>query len=363
MKKALLFFFISFSFSLSADVKITPASGGTDLSPNSSNVSNGWAALGDIIIKEGKEDDIAPGQKDASVILSAPSDWEFNAGEGQITGTGDVDDVAPISMSVASSEIVITFSTAKEGSSGKNELDIITISGLQIRPSGKVDPPDKGIILRTGGNAKIKGMPVSNKNSFGDLSLDNSNPLPVELTSFTAQVNQKKVVLKWSTATEINNFGFEIERMQNNHNWGKIGFVEGNGNSNSPKYYSFADSKIIYPGNYFYRLKQIDADGNFKYSKEINLEVKFNTDYSLSQNYPNPFNPSTEIQFLIVNSEKVSLKIYNSLGQEIRELLNKILPPGSYKVKWNAENLPAGIYFYSITTPHFRGTKKMILLK
>jgi len=85
--------------------------------------------------------------------------------------------------------------------------------------------------------------------------------------------------------------------------------------------------------------------------------------YELSQNYPNPFNPTTEIKFSIINNEKVTLKIYNSIGQEVAELVNKVLPVGNYTVSWNAGNVASGVYFYMLKTDHFNSVHKMILLK
>ncbi len=195
--------------------------------------------------------------------------------------------------------------------------------------------------------------------------------LPVELTSFSANVIGNRINLKWQTATEVNNYGFEIERKNaGNNDWVKIGFVEGNGNSNSPKEYTFTDNSVN-SGNYFYRLKQIDIDGSFEYSQAVEVSLGLPSEFSLSQNYPNPFNPTTTIKYSIPTSETlhatsqqlVQLKIYDILGREIATLVNKKQAPGNYEVRWNAENLPSGFYFYKLQTGEFTQTRKMILLK
>jgi len=195
--------------------------------------------------------------------------------------------------------------------------------------------------------------------------------VPVELTSFTAQLNDHQVVLQWQTATETNNQGFEIERMQGNDNWERIGFVEGNGTTTEPQDYNFNDNiSDIKAVSFIYRLKQVDYDGSFEYSDEIEVINSITPDkYILSQNYPNPFNPSTTIKFSLPVTQsgsegsRVTLKILNALGEEVAVLLNKELTTGSYEVEWNASELPSGIYFYQLKTEDFVETKKMTLMK
>ena len=197
------------------------------------------------------------------------------------------------------------------------------------------------------------------------------DPLPVELNSFTAKRLHNSVRLDWLTATEVNNYGFEIERCAlsaERQAWNKIGFVEGSGNSNSPKNYSYLD-KSISIGVYAYRLKQIDNDGTFSYSNEIEIDLSnLAISYSLNQNYPNPFNPVTQIDFSLAQPGFVTLNIYNSIGQLIRTLVNEKLEPGSYNYEWNATDnygntLASGIYFYKLQAGSFVETKKMILIR
>jgi hypothetical protein len=189
----------------------------------------------------------------------------------------------------------------------------------------------------------------------------NNVALPVELTSFTSKLINDKVQLNWSTKTETNNFGFDVQRKVNG-DWQKIGFVNGNGNSNSPKQYSFADVNLIGGSKFLYRLKQIDNDGQFEYSDAVEVEVIPNK-FELSQNYPNPFNPSTKIRYQLPNESKVVIKIYNILGSEVMELVNDKREAGVYEVEFNADNLSSGTYIYKISADNFVQTKKMILLK
>ncbi len=196
--------------------------------------------------------------------------------------------------------------------------------------------------------------------------------IPVELTSFTAFADNQNVRLKWTTATETNNNGFEIERNRNNdaQEWERIGFVEGNGTTTEPHSYSFED-EVEEPGSYFYRLKQIDYDGSFEYSSVIEVDVKPITEFSLSQNYPNPFNPSTKIKFNIPSPYQgegqrvrfTTLKVYDVLGNEVATLVNEEKPAGTYEVEFDASNLSSGIYYYQLKAGSFIQTKKMILMK
>jgi len=205
--------------------------------------------------------------------------------------------------------------------------------------------------------------------TFDNEILGGGTPFPVELVSFTASLtNSADVVLNWQTATEVNNYGFEVERkilkqVQNDgESWEKIGFVEGYGNSNSPKDYNFRDTNPL-PGTMKYRLKQIDTDGTFEYSEIIEVEIGIPTKFALFQNYPNPFNPTTEISYSLPKESDVTLKVYNTLGKEVVTLVNKRQEAGKYNVTFNAENLSSGIYFYSIRTAENASVKKMILLR
>jgi hypothetical protein len=198
----------------------------------------------------------------------------------------------------------------------------------------------------------------------GILQID--DPLPVELTSFSATTIGKDVKLSWNTSTEVNNYGFDIERkilkQVQNDSWEKIGFVNGNGNSNSPKDYSFVDDKVV-TGKYSYRLKQIDNDGQFEYSKVVEIDVNGTKKFELTQNYPNPFNPTTTIQFQLPQTGMVKLTLYNILGQEIKTLVNETKEAGTHTVNFDASELNSGVYIYKIESGSFTQTRKMTLVK
>ncbi len=188
---------------------------------------------------------------------------------------------------------------------------------------------------------------------------------PVELTSFTHTVFQNKVTLDWITSGETNNSGFEIERSADNENnteWIKSGFVTGAGTSNETVRYTFSEK--LNTGIYFYRLKQLDFNGNFEYfylSGNVNIGLPNKTE--LMQNYPNPFNPSTKISYSIANSSKVSLNIYEISGKEVTTLVDGIQNAGYFEIVFIAVNLPAGIYFYRLISDDLSFTKRMMLIK
>jgi hypothetical protein len=211
-----------------------------------------------------------------------------------------------------------------------------------------------------------EGSPSGNVDAIRIATEWNQAPLPVELSQFSAHINGTSVKLDWRTETEVNDYGFGVERCmkkeRGGETWETIGFVNGNGNSNSPKNYFFEDTDLSY-GKYLYRLKEIDNDGQFEYSKIIEVDISIPDKFELSQNYPNPFNPETKIQFQLPYESEVSLKIYDILGSEIEELINESKQPGKYEVDFNASNLSSGTYFYRLHTENFTETKEMVLLK
>jgi hypothetical protein len=186
--------------------------------------------------------------------------------------------------------------------------------------------------------------------------------LPVELSSFTAQAMGTDILLKWRTETEVNNYGFDILRRAQNDEWVTIGFIDGNGSTNSPKEYSYIDQSPTRGKQFSYRLKQIDNDGQFEFSKIIEVSLTANN-FTLYQNYPNPFNPTTTIKYQIPESRFVTLKIYNLLGEELLTLLSEEIPIGSYEVKFDGTSLPSGAYFYRLQAGDFLETKMMVLMK
>ncbi len=199
-----------------------------------------------------------------------------------------------------------------------------------------------------------------------------SGPIPVELVSFTAIVTGTSVQLSWSTASETNNVGFEIERSVisngvRNLTWEEIGFVEGRGTTTEIQNYSFTDQNVV-SGTYNYRLKQFDFDGSFTYSNLIEVEFTLPIEFALEQNYPNPFNPSTKVKYTIPVigtslMKFVQLKVFDILGNEIATLVNDYKPAGRYEVEFNASSLSSGVYLYQLKAGEFIQTKKMILIR
>jgi len=186
------------------------------------------------------------------------------------------------------------------------------------------------------------------------------DPIPVELTSFTASAQFGYVELKWTTATELNNLGFEIQRSTVTSEFVTIGFVEGNGTTTEEHYYGFKDKDVS--GFLRYRLKQIDYDGAFGYSNEIEADAA-PLSFSLEQNYPNPFNPITTIKFNLPEKEFVSLKVYDVIGKETAILLNEEKPAGSHSIEFNASKLASGTYIYKLQAGSNVEVQKMLLLK
>lgn len=225
--------------------------------------------------------------------------------------------------------------------------------GTSQNGSGTAENPQ---VNRTG----LTATTLSNSFYFGANS--SANPLPVELTMFKALVEKEKVKLNWSTATEVNNYGFDVERKCSNSDWKKIGFVQGYGNSNSPKNYSYTDQPLG-DVTFKYRLKQIDFDGTFDYSPEVEVKLDEVKQFVLEQNYPNPFNPTTTIRFSLPFSTYVSISVFNLLGENVAELLNGNLNAGYHEITFDGSKLTSGIYFYQLKAGDYKATKKFIITK
>ncbi|HSL88016.1 MAG TPA: M14 family zinc carboxypeptidase [Ignavibacteriaceae bacterium] len=216
--------------------------------------------------------------------------------------------------------------------------------------------------LRTDGSVTRDGWYLD------DIGIIYYGIIPVELSSFSASYSDNKVLLKWITASELNNHRFEVQRSvfnektADNREWRTMGFIEGNGTTASINNYSFVDSEPL-TGKSYYRLKQIDFDGTFSYVNEVEVDYHGVTEYSLEQNYPNPFNPTTTINYQLSKSADVTIKVYNILGVEVASLVNGLQTAGKHKVEFNAQDLSSGIYFYTIKTEEFTQTRKMLFLK
>lgn len=250
---------------------------------------------------------------------------------------------APVPLSITPTDI-ITFNFTVTNPAGDPEL---VWTNILIAP-----PIGSGLPYALGNWPPLQGI---------------EGLLPVELSSFTGDiVNETNVALSWETQTEVNNYGFDIQRRTETDDpedgWTTLGFVEGNGNSNSPKQYSFRDKNPWGGSKFFYRLKQIDTDGQYEYSDEVEIDL-VPTKYELYQNYPNPFNPMTNIKFSLPEDAKVNIRIYNMLGELVDELVNRDYKAGYHKVEFNASNYASGVYIYRLVTKNFTNVKKMMLVK
>jgi len=206
---------------------------------------------------------------------------------------------------------------------------------------------------------------LHNESAVSSITVDENGVVPVELSSFTAVLNKSKVELNWVTATETNNYGFELERKADDE-WRTIGFVEGNGTSSEEKYYSFTDDLSSFSSNQkiFYRIKQIDLDGTFKYSEIVNVDYSpLPLDFVLEQNFPNPFNPSTKIKYSVPEFSHVQIIVYDALGTETAVLVNEQKQPGTYELNFEGQNLSSGVYIYRLKANGNILSRKMLLMK
>lgn len=295
----------------------------------------------------------------------------------------------------------------KTTNNGDTWLNTNTFSGIHITTDFIIDKNDDiyasiggqnpGIYLTTNnGNSWINyGLSGQIANVVNCLTIDSSGyiwagahqngmyraegrTVPVELSSFTAEVTSNNVLLIWVTASEINNLGFEIERKVislpdgkvglqssvSNSEYEVIGFIEGRGTRTEINHYSFVDKELI-PGSYQYRLKQIDFNGSFEYyNLAETIEIGLPTEFVLEQNYPNPFNPETNIGYIIPEETLVNISLYDVVGRKMKELINETKQPGYYTVKLKGGELSSGIYFYRlITTSGYTAVKKLSIIK
>ena len=181
------------------------------------------------------------------------------------------------------------------------------------------------------------------------------------------------VQLSWTTFSEVNNYGFYVERRQGTQgSYSTVSnLIPGAGTSLEQHDYSWSDSAIS-AGTYSYRLRQVDLNGDVAYSAAISVivnstlgvnDVNEPLEFKLKQNYPNPFNPSTLLKYSIKEQTFTTLKIYNIFGEVVATLVNEVKQPGRYNVQWKAGNSASGMYVYRLTAGRFTDVKKMLLLK
>lgn len=259
----------------------------------------------------------------------------------RVYGVNESDKLAVIDAEVDTLIDIITLSSSGCAGVTTNQTDeIILVAG-----SSKLIKLDAGNLIETG---EVSGRYRS------VIVLESNDPVPVELTSFTASVVEKRVVLEWQTQTETNNFGFDIERMEAS-NWATIAFVKGQGTTTQPQHYEYLDplpDDLLNITTRSYRLKQIDTDGSFEYSHVIEVNLGLPKTAQLLQNYPNPFNPTTTISYSIPYSDFVSLKVYDVLGREVQTLVGEFQKAGTYSISFDAAGLSSGPYFYKLYLRH-----------
>jgi hypothetical protein len=289
-------------------------------------------------------------------MLVSPSGLSIPMNNGTAFVTIDVPDVK-----LYSQDAIFSATVTPTPSNGTILLDFPSGNTLSSFP-GSVD-----LRIRTQNNVTVgiytiaiqgegpNGTPVHRRTVTLDVII------PVELTSFSALPNKNDVVLNWQTATEVNNQGFEIQR-SNDGEFEKIGFVPGHGTTTEIQSYIFIDENVL-PGEYSYRLKQMDYDGTTEYSNAVEVEVTQPIEYNLSQNYPNPFNPSTTIAYSILKDGLVTLKVYDVLGKEVVTLINEVQSAGTKNIIFDASDLSSGVYYYQLVSGEFTSIKKLILMK
>ncbi len=268
--------------------------------------------------------------------------------------TFDVSGVAP-----AGSQLVVEIFTP-DGQTAGNSFYIGSNTAGESAPSYLL-AGDCGITTPTATSAI--GFPDMNI----VMSVTGDMVVPVELSSFNAYSVQGQVNVEWSTSTETNNNGFEIQKSVDGQNFATVGFVKGHGTSTQSHSYSFVDKNVL-NGTVSYRLKQLDFNGVSVYSDVVTVNVDAPASYQLSQNFPNPFNPTTQISFALPVDAGVKITVFNSLGQEMSKIVDNTFTAGSHIVNFNASNLSSGLYFYTLQAKGVDGSsylmsKKMMLMK
>ncbi len=256
--------------------------------------------------------------------------------------------VNPVSVPQGSGWVLAKFSVQAADLTGSGNISstLQGVTGLRILHSV---------------NGGYQGDAVTAQLGIDDITAS-EQPLPVEFISFSSFTDGNTVNLLWATATETNNFGFEVQRkIKKDAEWISRGFIKGIGTSSEKHGYSFIEQNVP-EGNYYYRLKQVDYSGTFSYSNIIEVHAGVGQFY-LSQNYPNPFNPVTTIKYSLPQTGYTTLKIYNTVGKEIATLVNNVKETGTHEAKFDASFLSSGVYYYRLQSGSLSVTNKMILIK
>ena len=310
------------------------------------------------IATESETDNFSAGVID-SVFPSTPNDetavrrtWDLS--EGTPGGNGTI-------------RFTIQWNTAHEGSFFDHTL------AVPFRNTGGAWVPEGALVGSiTGSNPWVATIDASSGLSSWTVGNENGG-LPVQLASFTGSVQSDgDVALTWITLSEINNYGFYVQRKRlAEQQYDEIpnSFVPGNGTTNEPHTYTFTDAAPG-AGVWMYRLKQVDMNGAGHYSEPILVDVLTDVSeegtprtFALGQNYPNPFNPSTKFKYQVPIRSHVTLKVYDIWGRDVATLVDGFEEPGYKAVQWDASNVASGVYFYRLSTSVFVQTRKLVLLR
>ncbi|NUQ81730.1 MAG: T9SS type A sorting domain-containing protein [Bacteroidetes bacterium] len=224
---------------------------------------------------------------------------------------------------------------------------------------------------------------LSGLTSFGEFTLgfnEADYTVPVELSSFSGWVSGDQILLNWTTKSELNNYGWEVQKKnsdpsgtsgsgsQNSEEWKTVGFVAGNGTTNSPKSYSFQSPIMVTERSRsavlksLFRLKQLDLDGTVSYSQVLSIR-NTPSGFQLLGNYPNPFNPATRIRFQLSTSSQVSLQVYDVTGRLVFSREDGALDAGVHSFEFNAAGLSSGLYYYRLQAGNQSAAGSMVVLK
>ncbi len=267
--------------------------------------------------------------------------------------------ITPTTNSGLNATLVFHYNDRADELNGLSESDLL----LWKSADGSTDTWSIGGFGTADANANT--VTISGLSDFSVWTLGSgASPLPVELTSFTANVSGKNVILKWATATEVNNSYFTVERTKQSvlKNWKEVARVNGAGNSNSPKNYSFTDM-VSESGDYTYRLVQHDNDGTKQIMMETSAKVSIPLEFTLEQNYPNPFNPSTDIHYSVPEDTRVNISVFAVTGQLIKTLVDEYQSAGYHTIRMDASKMSSGTYIYQMNAGNTKLTKKLVILK
>ncbi|MFZ1520437.1 MAG: S8 family serine peptidase [Ignavibacteriaceae bacterium] len=325
------------------------------------------------------------------VVVNSAGNEGYNSSHNTLGAPADGDSVIAIGA-VTSSGIRTSFSSVGPSADGRIKPDLMAmgsnvyhadsfgnnywsgggtsyscplvagVCALLLDANPNLTPMEVLDILRS--TATLSTTP-NNEYGWGIIdALDAINmiPVPVELTTFKADYFNGKVNLEWITVTEMNNFGFEIERRDDLSSYQTIAFVDGNGTSTNRVTYNYVDDNLT-ANRYYYRLKQLDFDGSFEYSSEIYADVEKLSDFKLFQNYPNPFNPSTKIKYFIPFAGYLKIGLYDVLGNEIKILQENEVEAGSYELEIDGTGLSSGTYFVKMIAMGKQQIIKISLIK